>query len=322
MTVLNSRPVNFRNRFISFCNGIRHLLAVCRHDKNASAGIDDFSVPDACTRMEHNRAVFFRIFNSGDFKSLSERSGIPFGSHYDTDGRLFAPFHIDFGNPALRGFHENIGKTAFESGKNRLGFRIAETDIELKHLRTVFRNHDSCVDNAAVVKFFLPDAFQKTLKHFFINLFHQRIRDDRGRGVSAHSARIGPLVIVQETFVILRRNQRNYRFAIGQRENRRFLADQKFFDDDDTSRCPERSAEALLDRILRVFPAGGDNDAFSGGESIRFDNDAAPCVIFFADIFQSAFLVSKTGISGGRNAVFDHELLGEILAALQPGGIF
>ena len=217
---------------------------------------------------------------------------------------------------------ENIGKTAFESGKNRLGFRIAETDIELKHLRTVFRNHDSCVDNAAVVKFFLPDAFQKTLKHFFINLFHQRIRDDRGRGVSAHSARIGPLVIVQETFVILRRNQRNYRFAIGQRENRRFLADQKFFDDDDTSRCPERSAEALLDRILRVFPAGGDNDAFSGGESIRFDNDAAPCVIFFADIFQSAFLVSKTGISGGRNAVFDHELLGEILAALQPGGIF
>ena len=41
--------------------------------------------------------------------------------------------------------------------------------------------------------------------------------DDRGGRVGAHAAGIGPLVVVEDPLVILRRSQRQQMFAVGQR---------------------------------------------------------------------------------------------------------
>ena len=267
--------------------------------------------------MKHDDAVLFRLLDPGDFKSLPERSRIAFRSHHDADGRFRTPLHFNVGGLPERCFHQRIGKTAFQTRENRLGFRITEPDVELQNFRPVLRDHDPRVNDAAVVQLLRPNALEKTLEDRLVDFTHQRVGHDRSRGIGTHSAGIGSPVAVQQALVILRGNQRNHRIAVGKRENRSLFPDKQLLDDNDVSGLAESSAETLLHSLFRFCKAGRHDHALSCRKTVGLDHHAAPRGIFRAHIIKRLSLLRETGVGRRRNAVPDHELLGKLLASLQ-----
>ena len=102
----------------------------------------------------------------------------------------------------------------------------------------------------------------------------RRVEHD-ARRERAHAAGIGPLVIVEEAFVILRRCQRQDPFAVAHDEERDFWSGQTFFNDDAIARRTELAvAHEGGDRGGGGGAILGDDDAFSSRETVGLQHDA------------------------------------------------
>ena len=146
------------------------------------------------------------------------------------------------------------------------------------------------------------------------HLFQIRIGNDRGRAVSAHAAGIGAGVAVEYGLVILRGRQREGRFPIAERQQRNFLAHQKFFDDHTASGRAEHTAHDLAERFERLFLGLGHDDALARREAVRLDDDGR--ALFFHKGL-GGFQFGEHAAGGGGDARFLHDVLGESLAALK-----
>ena len=221
------------------------------------------------------------------------------------------------GQLSVRRLVQHIEKTAFQSRQDRFGFRVAEPDIEFQHFRTGFRYHDPRVNDAAVFEFFRPDPGQETIQHLFLDCGHEFIGHHRRGRIRPHASGIGAAVMIQQTFVILRRDQRHDAFAVGQGQDRGFFAFQQFFQHHQTARRAERSGKTRTHRVLGFPLTGGHDHAFSRRQTVRLHDHAASRGIFGSHVFQRGSAAGKTGITRSRDTVFDHKLFGEILAAFQ-----
>ena len=90
-----------------------------------------------------------------------------------------------------------------------------------------------------------------------------------------------------------------------------------------TSRSPAapncRSSIAAATAALRRRPVGGDDDPLAGGESVGLDHHGIPELATVEHGPGRSGVVAHA-ITGRRNAMSRHEVLGEDLAALETGG--
>ncbi len=108
-------------------------------------------------------------------------------------------------------------------------------------------------------------------------------------------------------------------FAVDQRENGGFFADEEIFDHHAASGVAERSAERILNSGFGLFNGFGNRYAFTGGEAVGLDDNRCA---FPADVFAGFIGVSENRAGGGRNSGGLHNFLGELFAAFEFGGGF
>ena len=146
------------------------------------------------------------------------------------------------------------------------------------------------------------------------HLFELRIGHNRGRAVGAHTPGIGAGVAVENGLVVLRGRQREGRFPVAERQQRHFLAHQKFFDDHTASGRAEHAAHDLVERFERLFLGLGHDDALARRKAVRLDDDGR--ALFFHKGL-GGFQFGEHAAGGGRNPRFLHDVLGESFAALK-----
>ena len=100
------------------------------------------------------------------------------------------------------------------------------------------------------------------------------IVDEGGGAISSHAAGVGAGIAVVSGFVVLRGLKSHDRLTVGDGEDARFLADESFFDEEPGSSGAESAIFGdLLDGVEGFFLRGADDDAFSGGETVGFDDE-------------------------------------------------
>ncbi len=115
--------------------------------------------------------------------------------------------------------------------------------------------------------------------------------------------------------MVLRRGQCDRGLAVAQREKGRFLAGEKFLDDDFAAGFAQAAAEHHVDGRFGLGDGLRHHHALAGGEAVGLDHDrrAARARIGLGRIGGVEAL-----IGGGRDAVFPAQILGEALGAFEP----
>ncbi|MPM95852.1 hypothetical protein SDC9_143007 [bioreactor metagenome] len=121
--------------------------------------------------------------------------------------------------------------------------------------------------------------------------------------------------------MILSRRQRNDGLGINQRKDRSLLSDQALLHQHPVAGIPERASETFARKFAGLGTIPGHQHAFAGRQPVGLDHNgpgAAGKLIF--DIRHRGGGTVERGGFGARNIVLDHELLGKVLAAFEPGG--
>ena len=114
--------------------------------------------------------------------------------------------------------------------------------------------------------------------------------------------------------MILRRNHRADRLAVGERENGNLLARHEFLNDDAAARCAECFAlHDLVDGDKRFLLGHGDDDALARRESVRLDDDGRTLGF---DVGACGGGIRKHFVLRRRDAVLLHEVFGKCLRTL------
>ena len=132
--------------------------------------------------------------------------------------------------------------------------------------------------------------------------------------VGAHATGVRPLVVVADPLEVLGRAQRQDRLAVAEAEERDLGAVEELLDDDPSARLGEagRAWARAASRSL------GDDDSLAGGEAVVLDDvRRAQRVERRLDLCHGRAHVGQ----GRRDLGRCHDVLGERLAALEPGSL-
>ena len=100
-------------------------------------------------------------------------------------------------------------------------------------------------------------------------------------GERSHAAGIQSLVVVKRALVILTRNHRHDRLAVGERQHRAFGTGEKLLDDDVISRRAEGFlGHYLFERVLRPGVIGSDQRPFAQRQSVGLYHDWIDSALF------------------------------------------
>ena len=141
------------------------------------------------------------------------------------------------------------------------------------------------------------------------------VGEDRHRRIGAHAAGVRALVAVEGALVVLRRGERDRGLAVAQREERDFLAGEKFLDHDLGAGRAEAAAEHHVDRGFGFGDRLRDHHALAEREPVGLDDDRRA---LRAHVGLGGRGGGEALIGGGRDAVFPAQVLGEALRAFEP----
>ncbi len=137
-----------------------------------------------------------------------------------------------------------------------------------------------------------------------------RLGEDGGVAVSAHAAGVRALVAIEDGFVILRGRERDDVAAVAERDEADFFAAQEFLDH-----------QAALELAERGFGFGAvlrDDDAFSGGEAVGFEDYRKAEAVERGARFGFVF---GGGEAGGGDSTLREKALCENFAAFEARGV-
>src|SRR5215475_7236002 len=124
----------------------------------------------------------------------------------------------------------DLGEIALQSPQDRLGFRITETNVIFQDFRTVRSQHQTEIEHAAEWKSLDSRGLQSGFDYLFLDEpFGRSIEQSRSREGS-HSSGVGPLIIIERPFVVLRDRHCRVALAIAENQIRNFAAGQTFLE--------------------------------------------------------------------------------------------
>ena len=180
------------------------------------------------------------------------------------------------------------------------------------------RDHEAGVEEAGVADAVGGHALNGRADDFAHDLGVNVRRDDGSRGVGAHAARVGTLVGVKKTLVVLGGGHRKNVFAVDHHDEGGFLAVEEVLDHDAGAGVAEGVAfEHHVDRVMGFLFGHGDDYALAGGKAISLDDDRSALA---ADVGVGGFGIREGFVVGRRNIVTLHEGLGEVLGAFELRG--
>ncbi len=255
--------------------------------------------------LEDGGSGGFGFFDSGDPLAGFVGAGISGRGEDYTDARTGGPSEALRGEAACGGGEEGGDEIGLEAMHEGLGFGIAEADIEFEDLGAVIGHHEAGVEEAGEVG--ALDGGEDDAVEDVAGLGGG---EDLGVAIGAHAAGVGTEVAVVDGFVVLSGGEREGVAAVTEGDEADFAAAEELFDD-----------EAALEGGEGCFGFGavvGDDDAFSGGEAVGFEDDGeAEAVEFAAGL---GWGVDGYELRGGDSALYK-EVLCEHFAAFELGGL-
>ncbi len=136
--------------------------------------------------------------------TLTVTVGVAARRHHDAERRARVPAGVGGDQSAGERRLAEVDQIALQPHQDRLGFRIAESTIELEHIgRAVRGDHQSRIEKSQVGVAVRAQSAQGRLDHFVHDARVQRGRDDGCGRVGAHAAGIGPAIAVVAALVVL-----------------------------------------------------------------------------------------------------------------------
>ena len=201
-----------------------------------------------------------------------------------------------------------------------MGFRVAHAGVELQRLDLALRvDHQAGIQEAGernAVRRHAVDGGQDDFAHrpgVDIGRHHRRGR------VRAHAAGVRAGVPVADAFVILAGGQRQHILAIAQHDEAGFFALQEFFNHHACAARVVNHAQGVVFQhethgFVRFFQRHGHDHAFASSQAVGLHHDGGTD---FVDVGVRGGGVGEGVVSGGRDFVALHEVLGEGLGAFK-----
>ena len=250
---------------------------------------------------------------------LLVRSGIAFAGQHHAHGPLLGPAQVDVVGASFGHGQHDIRQVGLETRQYHLRLRVAEASVELDDLRAFRRQHETAVQNAAIVMG--KRRASRSSGSRLHDLMHsgQFFRgNDRHRRVHTHAARIGAAVAIECALVILCGGHAVSLAVADERKQRTLGTRQAFFDEHGGAGIAERAVEAGTNSILCGFQVVGNDNALARCQAVRLDNDGSAQ---FANVSERFVQVREAAVTSRRNTVGLHEFLAVGFAALQQGSL-
>ena len=127
---------------------------------------------------------------------------------------------------------------------------------------------------------------------------------------------LGPVSLVADSLVVLRRRHRQHDTAVDEREQRDLRALEVLLDDHERPGVAEATVEALVDSGTGLVDRHRHRDALAGRQTVGLDDDRGPDAV---EIGQRRVAIREGLGEGGGDGALHHEFFRERLRALEPG---
>ena len=247
-------------------------------------------------------------------------SGVAVGCHDDAEGWGWVPLDGLLIKRSGGAGVQEVDKIGVQAHHQSLAFRVDEADIVFEEDGFAVYDHDAREEDSGEGVAVGFHAFDGGFDQGGYDFLFHRIGDEMGGGIGTHAAGVEAGIAVANAFVVLGGGEGEGSFAVGQGEIAEFFAVEEFFDDDLGACIAEGLAGQHFGGGCDGFICGlGDDDAFSGGEAIGFDDDGGAG---FIDEFGGGGDVGEAAIGGGWDIIFGAKVFHEAFGAFELGGSF
>ena len=294
--------------FIHLRTGIGQVGAARNHHQHAAAGGHQGVIAPGGAHVIH---AAFNGIQSLNRKALFVLAGIALGSQHHAQSHPFGPARLIRRN--TRGNRiKDIKNITLEQRQHNLRLGIAEAGVELYHLDAVRRLHQPAVEHAAK-RNSLRDHGGCGLAHYLpIGELLILRSDERQPGVGAHPPGIRSLVAVESALVVLRERHGIHALPVNEAEERKLRAGKEIL------HHHPAFAEALVQQhigksLTSLLHILSYHHPLAGGKPVVLQHRRERTA---GDVLQRFLIIRKTAIRGGRDAIFEHQFLGELLGTL------
>lgn len=217
---------------------------------------------------------------------------------------------------AFGGGEDVRSEVALDHGQNGFGFRVAKAAVVFKDLRAIRGEHDAEVKEASIGQAVVDQSGDGGLDDVSFNLSKEGGRGELAGSDGAHAAGVGALVGVANAFVIAGGHEDLIGVVTNGDEDGDLRAGEALLNEE-VARTEEAFFEDVGDEFLGFGLLGADGDAFTGGETVEFENDGE------GGEGDSGFGGGGGDAEvGGGDGVALKELFGEDFGRLELGGSF
>ena len=292
--------------------GFGDAAAFANQHHHPSASGNELTIPYGRAHMVY---LCIKLFAAFDDCTLVVGSRIAFGGEHYAHGHGLLPFQRLRLAGKGHGL-EYVVNVALEQRQHHLGLRIPETGIEFYHLDSLRRLHQSAVKHSAQRAVFPAHCSGCRLHYLLVSVIPVAPVDERKSGIGAHASGIRSPVAVEGALVVLGKRHRIDLFPVHEAHEGELGTGEEILD-----HYPAL-AEAFVEKhhlqgLLRFLEIGGYHHSLACSQSVIFQDCRERTG---ADIGEGLVIGAEGLVSGGRDAVFLHELLGKLLAALDAGG--
>ena len=190
------------------------------------------------------------------------------GEHYAQSCKIVP---LQLGIAALGHGTEYLDDITLQTRQHDLRLGVAEACIELYDLDALLGLHKSAVEHTLERTAFGNHGRSRRFHYMFQSVCFVLGRDERQRRICAHTSRIGTLVAVVCTFVILRQHHRPYLLSRDETHERKLGTREELLHDDPAA--PELVVEKhVAQRLISLLLRLGYDHTLTGSQLTDFFN--------------------------------------------------
>jgi len=202
-----------------------------------------------------------------------------------------------------------------EKRKDGLCFRVTESDVVLKDLRSLAGDHETSEENTTERLLLSSHTGDSGLENLTVDELSKLLGSNVCRRIASHATSVRALVSIEDALVVLSERQRSDSVAVAESQNTELITNEKLFYNNLVASVAELLVNHnLLQSSLGLLLGLGKDNTLSSSETSGLDNDVMVDAI---DVCNGLVVVGEVLISGSRNIVLLHEILGVGLAALK-----
>ena len=159
------------------------------------------------------------IFRQCDHGPFFRRSRVALRGQHDTQCTARIPVDLSRIELAVDGRLNRFGEVAANTHHDRLRLRVTHAAVEFKRANVIgpistALDHQAGIEETRVTDAVASHAFHRRANDFTHHLIMNFWRHYRRGGIRTHAARVGTLIVIEQTLMILARGERENMFTV------------------------------------------------------------------------------------------------------------